>query len=610
MKILVSGMLLASLMAVGGYSQSALEAPEIVDIQFEGNNNLTSKQLLDQIRLKEKRWVSKGSYYNRHHLAREIERLEDYYKLHGFLDANITDSLAISENNVISIFLQVDEGKQYYLRDVNLSGNTVFSEEQYLEIIEFQAGSIFNTFKIRENLMEMILLYQNNGYPLINIQDSEIIDDSVSLYIRVEEGPKLNIGSINISEMEQVSTNTIEREIIVKPGDLYKLTNIEESKRRLYETSLFNSVNIRLGKVDTISAIIDLDVELIPAKFRGFDMNMGVKQGFIEEAIHADPVLSIGVSGSWYNNNLFDQSRRISVKTKLSSIYPAIFIPQQFKLDFFYVEPWLSKYRIPLTINPFYWYIDNSRTGFENVAYGLRGIMTYRWFRKIKIQSLAEWSQSNTNRKPIGSDEAYSEARKVGLKFTWDERDNFFYPHHGFKWVIEPGIVGYFLGGENNYMQFQTQFSSYWNLFADLVFAHNINFGIAVQRDADIPIPYEKRFFLGGNSSIRGYEQQMVGPMRLEDGEWFPTGGNFRLYMNMEFRFPLYGILGGEVFMDVGNLWAEIQDARISDIKTAIGLGITIETPIGPARIDHGFVVEPGAIIKAGQTHIAIAYVF
>ena len=131
------------------------EAPEIVSIKIIGNQNLTSKDLLKQIHLKEKRLVSKGSFYNQHHLAREIKKLEDYYTLHGFLDAKITDSLSLGEET-ISIILKVEEGKQYYLRDVTLSGNNVFSEQDYLEIIEFQAGSSFNTFKIRETLIEML----------------------------------------------------------------------------------------------------------------------------------------------------------------------------------------------------------------------------------------------------------------------------------------------------------------------------------------------------------------------------------------------------------------------------------------------------------------------
>ncbi len=236
--------------------------------------------------------------------------------------------------------------------------------------------------------------------------------------------------------------------------------------------------------------------------------------------------------------------------------------------------------------------------------------MTYRWFRKIKIQSLAEWSKSNSVGTPIESEELYAEARRVGLKFTWDERDNFFYPHQGFKLIIEPGIVGYGLGGENNYMQLQTQFSSYWNIFADLVFAHNINIAMAAQQDQAIDIPYEKRFFLGGNSSIRGYEQQMVGPMVSVDGELVPVGGNFRFYTNFELRFPIYGYLGGELFFDVGNLWSKFEEVKLSELRSAVGLGFTIETPIGPARVDYGIPVGLDSDIKNGHTHIAIAYVF
>jgi outer membrane protein insertion porin family len=597
------------LLTLNVFAQNFQEAPEIVDIQITGNNHLTNKDLLNQIHIKEKRLVSKGSFYNRHHLAREIEKLEDYYTLNGFLDAQITDSLSIGEGTII-IVLMVEEGKQYYLRDVTLSGNSVFSEQDYLEIIEFQAGSSFNTFKIRESLIEMLTLYQNNGYPLINIQDSVVVEDSVSLYIKVKEGPKLNIGNINFEAVEQIQSHIIARELIVDSGEVFNLANIEESKRRLYETSLFNSVNISLGNVNLDSSTIDIDVEVIPAKFRAFDMNMGVKQGQPEGSIKSDPELSIGISGSWYHNNLFEQGKRVRIETKISSIHPLIFIPQRFNFDFFYVEPWLSKLRIPLTINPFFWFVDYAKEDqskyFNNLAYGLRAVMTYRWFRTIKIQSLAEWSRSKSSGAPTEEEDLYQEARKIGFKLIWDKRDNYFYPHHGFKFEIEPAMVGYFLGGDD-YLQVESSFSSFWNLFGDVVFAHNVNIAVAYKPDSTIIIPFAKRFFLGGNSSVRGFEQRMLGPI---DGDGAPLGGNLRLYTNFELRFPLYSILGGSLFLDMGNLWSEIDDATMSDVEMAVGAGITIDTPIGPARIDYGIPLGTEHAKNEGQTHIAIAYAF
>ena len=591
-----------------GVTQTIPQTPEVVDIQFQGNTHLRTSDLLGQTHLHERRLFSKGSFYNRHHLTREEQSLENYYKLHGYLDAVITDSLIFGDDHTIRILFTVNEGKEYYLKDIILSGNTVFSDKKYLKLIGYQTGASFNTFKIRENLSEMLTLYQDNGYPLINIQDSVVVADSVRLFIKVREGPRLKIGRIIISATEHIPVKLIQRELIISQGDLFNLKNIEESKRRLYETSLFNSVNIRQETVDRVAGTIDLKVEVIPAKFRAFDMNMGVKQGYADEAVNADPVLSIGLSGSWYHNNLFDQSRRLRVETKISSIYPAIFIPQKFRLDLYYVEPWLWKFRIPLTINPFFWYIDNKHTQFQNTAYGIRAIMTYRWFRKIKIQSLNEWSRSRSEGTPSSSEEAYEEARKISLKFIWDERNNYFYPQHGFKLVIEPGLVGYFLGGANNYMQLQTSFGSYWSLFKGIVFAHNINFSIAAQQDPAFDIPYEKRFFLGGNSSIRGYAQRTLGPRTHLNDREVPAGGKMRYFSNFELRFPVYSILGGEIFYDIGNLWSEVGQAKFGVFESAYGLGLTIKTPIGPARIDYGIPI--GGPSDQNQTHIAIAYAF
>ncbi len=605
-------------------SQGTIEAPEIVDINISGNHFLSTNELLAQIRLKEKRLFSSGSFYNRHHLAREIQKLENYYTLNGFLDVNISDSLSVTDDNQMYVFIHISEGKEYYLKDITLSGNRVFSDQEYLDLIEYQIGSSFNTFKIRENLIKMLALYRNSGYPLINIQDEHVIDDSVSLFITVKEGPILNIGQINIIEVEHVPNRIIRREIIVETGDLFNQANIEESKRRLYETSLFNSVNISLGNVDTSASTIDLTVEVNPTKFRGFDMNLGLKQGPLDYFPNALSVLSIGLSGSWYHNNIFDSGRRIRIQTKISSVYPAIFTPQEFKLDFFYIEPWLAKLRVPLTINPFYsyWDIDSYGSIFKNDAYGLRAIMTYRWFRKLKIQSVAEWSLSsnpetsidtlnNQEILDISKLDIYKEARKISLKLVWDERDNFFYPKQGFKLIVEPSMVGYFLGGKYSYMQLQSSFSSYWNIFSNVVFAHNINVAAAILKDPNSDIPYAERFFLGGNSSIRGYKQQMLGPTAiLENGESIPTGGNLRYFTNIEIRFPIYSLIGGEVFLDSGNIWKDFTDADFSDIQMAAGLGITIDTPIGPARIDYGIPIGSNAMSQQGQTHIAIAYAF
>lgn len=587
---------------------------EVISINITGNEHLKTSALLAELNLKEKRLFSDGSYYNSHHLAREVVKLEKFYTMHGFLDVTIQDSVADAGENGIHLYLTVEEGKEYYLRDITLSGNTVFSDELYLDLIEHQIGNTFNTFKIREDLIEMVSLYQDNGYPLIRIEDRETIDDSVSLFLEVHEGPKLIIGSINITETEDIPDKVIRRELIIEPDDLFNLTNIQESRRRLYETNLFNSVNIRMGKVDSSTSSMDLDVEIIPAKFRGFDMNLGLKQGLSEDAIGADRQLSVQTSGSWYHNNLFNSSRKTRFITKLSSIYPSIFIPQKLEMDLFYVEPWLSNFRVPLTINPFLRYIDKQETGgtpaFNQTALGVRAFLTYRWFRRIKVQSISEWGVSLSDR-PLDDEEAeYEVDRSISLKTVWDERNHFFYPSKGFKLEVEPSLVGYFLGGKYDYAQLQASFSSYWGLFSRVVFAHNVEFAVRGQDDPTAEIPYEKRFFLGGNASIRGWDHQQLGPKVLYDGESIPAGGNFRYFTNFEIRFPIYSYLGGEVFFDVGNIWSKLEDIDFSEFHAAYGFGLTVETPIGPARIDYGIPLTREDGSKSGQIHIAIAYAF
>ena len=515
----------------------------------------------------------------------------------------ISDTVIVTDGNSAQITFSIIEGQPYYLKHVEMSGNTVFSEGEYLELIEYQQGKVFNTFQIRQNLIDMLWLYRDNGYPLIRNQDSVAVDDSVSLFIHVGEGPQLSIGDINIVAPEFITEKTIRREIIVESGDLYNLTNIEESKRRLYETNLFSSVNINLGQVNPENRTIDLEVDVITAKFKGVDMNLGLNQRKREsQAFGGDTELGVGVSGSWFNNNLFSKSRRLRLETEVRSVYPAVVIPQQFKMDLFYIEPWLITYRVPLTINPFYWYEVDPITETSDQAYGLKAIMTYRWFRRIKVQGVAEWNRSSSDRFDLAE-------RSMSLRFIWDRRDSFFYPKEGFKLTAIPRTVGHVLGGENHYNQFQFSFSSYWNPFNELVFAHNIDFAITDRQDDDTEVAKAQILYLGGNTSIRGFPQQGVGPTTIVDGETVAAGGDLRFFSNFELRFPIYGLLGGEVFLDVGNLWSMPKEAVLSDMKAAYGFGLTIDTPIGPARIDHGIPLGEDSSL-GGQTHIAIAYAF
>ena len=103
-------------------------------------------------------------------------------------------------------------------------------------------------------------------------------------------------------------------------------------------------------------------------------------------------------------------------------------------------------------------------------------------------------------------------------------------------------------------------------------------------------LPISDLFFAGGATTVRGYQEQLLGPTTL-DSEGYKDqaiGGKLLYLMNLEFRVPLFWLFVGEIFLDGGNVWRELENFSLGEVKFATGLGIVLLTPVGPIRFDYG----------------------
>src|SRR6185436_20506238 len=102
-------------------------------------------------------------------------------------------------------------------------------------------------------------------------------------------------------------------------------------------------------------------------------------------------------------------------------------------------------------------------------------------------------------------------------------------------------------------------------------------------------VPFGKKFFLGGATSVRGWGRYELGP--LVSGQ--PVGGNSMIAFTEELRATLHGNLGAVLFLDGGNVWAKTLGFDLGDLHYAIGPGLRYQTPVGPIRFDVGFQLNP-----------------
>jgi outer membrane translocation and assembly module TamA len=123
----------------------------------------------------------------------------------------------------------------------------------------------------------------------------------------------------------------------------------------------------------------------------------------------------------------------------------------------------------------------------------------------------------------------------------------------------------------------------------------------------DPRVPISERYFAGGESTVRGFALDELGPT-TPDGQ--PTGGNALLIANQEFRFPIYRQFRGVLFYDVGNVYPRVQDFDPMEVRNVFGVGLRFDMPLGPLRLEYGRKLdrEPGE--TSGELFFAIGAAF
>jgi outer membrane protein assembly factor BamA len=146
------------------------------------------------------------------------------------------------------------------------------------------------------------------------------------------------------------------------------------------------------------------------------------------------------------------------------------------------------------------------------------------------------------------------------------------------------------LGGDFRYLEMQWRGQHYVTVARKYVLANRLRLGALDSGSGESNLPFFKRFFLGGSTSLRGWSRFQVSPISAGG---LPIGGRTLVEGTSEIRFPLKGNFGGVVFVDYGNVWQNSWDFNLNDLRYDTGAGLRYTTPIGPVRFDFGYQLNP-----------------
>jgi outer membrane protein insertion porin family len=325
------------------------EKVKIKDIVFHGNTVFSDGKLRREMEhTHKKNWnIFQGSKFIREKYEEDKDIIIEKYRKNGYRDAKIVDDTvyAVSDDR-IKIEIDLKEGKQYFFRDINWTGNTKYPSEYLTNALKIEKGDPFNMTLLNEriNIDQDAVgnLYLDNGYLFFNANPvvKEIDNDSIDIEVRIHEGKQARLNRVIVKGNTKTNEHVIRRELRTLPGDLFSKSAIQRSQRELAQLGFFDPekfgiepINIKQSRGE-----VDLEYSVVEKANDQLELSGGWGAGML-----------VGTIGVRFNNfsakRIFDKEawrpvptgdgQSLSIRAQTNGRYYQNY-------SFTFVEPWLG----------------------------------------------------------------------------------------------------------------------------------------------------------------------------------------------------------------------------------------------------------------------------
>ena len=549
----------------------------IRDIRFVGNVVFTKSELLKKIETKEKwflSWLTDRGAYLEDTMALDIERIKAAYHDVGYQDVKVKPpEVTLVDDKYLDVVIEIDEGAQYKVGQVKVSGDLLLPEDQLLQYMKLQPGFVFSRTALHDSILALTDLYADSGYAYANVvplttknKKERVID----LNLEIEQGIKVYVERIEIHGNTKTRDKVIRREIGLIEGDRFSARGIKDANRRIRNLGYFDEVNITKKKgSDDSQTVLDVEVQEHPTG----TFSIGVGYSSVDKLM---------AQGSLSQDNLFGYGLRLNLSGSLGGVSTtySLGLTDPHFLD----TNWTLGGEVYKTEREYDDYDEHRlggaiRTGHPVTRYA-KAYLTYRYEQQeILNVRLTDDPWVEEGESVLSSVKA--ELRRNSTDFYQD-------PSRGGISNLSLEYAG--LGGTEDFLKTIVEHRHFYPLFWGTVFSIHGEIGYVVST-SDEPVSITEKFFLGGIHTIRGFKSREVGPM---DKNGYYIGGEKMGYFNFEYLFPIYKSLGlkGVLFYDTGNAWTKDQD-YFTDMRHSAGAGVRWQSPMGPLRFEWGYNLDP-----------------
>jgi len=509
-------------------------------------------------------------------LQEDRQRIVSYYQDQGYLDVRVGEPEITVDDaaKVVRVAIAITEGQQFRLGTVTQEGDDLLTLEEVKRFVGLKEGDIFRRSAFAQGVFAMNQRYSSRGFAFVKLDYTSKLDQerrTIDVNFLIDRGPVARFGRISVSGNVTTLDKIVRRELTFSEGDIFNSDALRRSRQKVTNLGFFETVDIvpRPSGDNTI----DVDIQIKERLTGAITFGVGYSS---EDKLTGQLRLS--------ENNLFGRGYAMALTFEKSPVRAnySLSFTEPSVLD----TPWSAGFAIYNTEREYDEYDRKSIGG--SLTFG-RSIGEYiRSYVRLKHETVTVDNVTPEAGIYLRAQEGTAATNSVRLTFVRDTRDNYMNPSRGNRTSVAGEYAGGILGGDNYFTKFELEQSFYTPLFWGLVGMIHGEYGSIAGFDNRLPPVYEK-YYLGGILTLRGFKYRAVGPQDLK-GE--PTGGTEQLFFNAEIIVPVAPAQGFNLvmFYDTGNAW----DFRGFDgLRQSAGFGIRWLSPMGPFRLEWGFVLDP-----------------